>query len=349
MTNGRTRLLGLGLCCMLASLDAVAGTGPASSAVAEAAIAESTSAILQGDSRRAVGALSAVPAEAFAGRDAVYRACMIARHGDRAVHAVDAIPDGFVREVLRAYQDYWWHAMQAPPRRGELEAALLATLRRLVGPDADGAADFEALEPVLQGHLLARGYHSLLGRTSPLRELMLWRRQESRPWVVSLPEGEHAVRVELLDDFASRGWTAYGRCERGSAGGWATTEALYAVVPSYTDGLDGETFQIVFLGHEAQHFADLRQFPGIQPWELEYRAKLVELARTREISAKRLAMMITAQGDDMESPHTYANTHVVADLTARLGEAPDRVDVERLQEAALALLLEDTRKRRATR
>jgi hypothetical protein len=164
---------------------------------------------------------------------------------------------------------------------------------------------------------------------------------------VQLPEGPYTVRVELLDDFVSRGWMAYGRCERGSAGGWATDKALYAVVPRYSQGLDSEEFRVVFLGHETQHFADQNAYPGIKPWELEYRAKLVELAQGREVSAKRLDYMVTAQSDDTNSPHTYANKRVVADLTARLGAAPDKVSIDRLQQAARDQLVEDTRRRKA--
>lgn len=332
---------------LAATLSSAHAAAPESTPAATAAIAESTNAILQGDSVRAVAALRASPADGFAEKDAVYRACMLARHGDAPVFATDAIDDAFVRQILHDYQDYWWHAMKAPQQRAPLEAKLLGTLRKRIGADAAGAKDMDALEPILQGQLLARGYRAQLGRTMPLRELMMWRKQETRPWKVELPEGPYTVKVELLDDWASRGWTSYGRCERGSAGGWATAQALYAVVPSYTEGLDSEAFRVVFLGHETQHFADQNAFPGLASWELEYRAKLVELAQAREVSAKRLGGMITSQGDSPDSPHTYANKHVIADLTRRLGASPDQVSIERLQQAAHDQLVEDTARRKA--
>ncbi|MBU8975952.1 MULTISPECIES: hypothetical protein [unclassified Lysobacter] len=318
-----------------------------STPAATAAIAESTNAILQGDGPRAVRALRESPIDGFRGKDAVYRACMLARHADAPVFATDAITDDFARGVLHDYQDYWWHAMKSPSQRAALEGKLLETLRKRIGADAAGAKDMDALEPILQGQLLAHGYRAQLGRTLPLRELMMWRKQDTRPYNVELPEGPYTVKVELLDDWVSRGWTSYGRCERGSAGGWATAEALYAVVPSYSEGLDSEAFRVVFLGHETQHFADQNAFPGMASWELEYRAKLVELAQAREVSAKRLGSFISAQSDDMDSPHTYANKRVVADLTARLGESPDKVSIERLQQAARDQLIEDTRRRKA--
>ena len=78
---------------------------------------------------RAVQALSASPAAGFQGKDAVYRACMIARHGEQPIYATDAIDDDFARQVLRDYQDYWWHALKTPTQRAALEAKLLSTLR----------------------------------------------------------------------------------------------------------------------------------------------------------------------------------------------------------------------------
>ncbi|GAA5069432.1 hypothetical protein [Lysobacter panacisoli] len=345
----RLNSLALGLALAATGAHAATPTEPASSTEATKAIAESTSAILRGDSSAAVKALAAAPADGFVGKDADYRACMVKRLDAAApVHATADITDPFARGVLEDYQDYWWRAMAVPAQRAMFEAMLLQSLRKRLGVSAEAAKDMDAVEPLLQQRLLDRGYHAQLGRTMPLRELMMWRKQETKPWRVELPDGPYTVKVELLDDFVSRGWTSYGRCERGSAGGWATAEALYAVVPSYTEGLDSEAFRVVFLGHETQHFADQNAFPGLAPWELEYRAKLVELAQAREVSAKRLGYMVTAQSDDIESPHTYANKRVVADLTARLGAAPDTVAVERLQQAARELLLEDTARRKGT-
>ncbi|RPE79771.1 hypothetical protein [Vulcaniibacterium tengchongense] len=320
---------------------------PATSPAAVAAIDASTGAILQGDARRALAALDAVPASEFAGADAGYRRCMRTRLGGAApVYDLEAATDPLVRDVLRLYQDYWWRALRAPAQRTQQEAALLRGLRERLGPAAADAADMDALEPVLQAALRERGHHAQLGRTLPLRELMLWRSQRSRDYIVDLPEGRQRVPVDLLDDFVSRGWSGYARCGRGSAGGWATAERLYAIVPSYREGLDGEAFRVVFLGHEAQHFADQNAFPGIAPWALEYRAKLTELAQAREVSGRRLRGFVSAQSDDPDSPHTYANKRVVADLAARLGAPPERVGIDALQRAARELLAEDTRRRR---
>lgn len=321
---------------------------PDSTPAAIDAIDASTGAILRGDGRGALAALAAVPADEFAGFDSQYRACMFARlDRDSPPWLAGSVDDPLARNVLHAYQTYWWRALRSPDRRDVLEDVLLERLRALVGADRNAAADLDTIEPAIQAALEARGYHAQLGRTPPLRELMLWRRQDTRDFEVALPEGTQQVQVVLLDDFVTLGWSAYGRCDRGSNGGWATEEKLFAVVPAYENqgGLQGEAFRVVFLGHEAQHFADKHRFPGLASWELEYRAKLVELVQGEAVGTRRLRSFLTSQGDDPDAPHPYANARVVADLRAKLGAAPDEVPRQRLQQAALQLLREDTQRR----
>ena len=167
---------------------------------------------------------------------------------------------------------------------------------------------------------------------------------------VALPEGERAVKVELLDGFKSFGWSNYATCGRASTGGWTTDDALFAVVPRYAS-LDGEEFRVSFLGHEAQHFADKARFKDLKPWELEYRAKLTELAQARETRAKVLDKFIIDQGDDPASPHSYANRRVLSELVERLrladASALIAADGAAVQAAAVGLLREDTGRRTA--
>lgn len=334
----------LALC--LATHAQAAKSDPRTTPAAVDAIDASAGAILRGDARDALSALAAVPASEYAGFDAQYRACVQARfERSGPPWLAGGVDDPLVRDVLHAYQNYWWHALRAPGGRAALETALLQRVRELLDLAPEQALDFDALEPRVVDALAARGHHALLGRTPPLRELMLWRRQDTRDYDVPLPEGRHRVRVALLDDFVSLGWSAYGRCDRGSTGGWATKEGLFAVVPAYEGGLDGEAFRVVFLGHETQHFADQNRFPGMASWELEYRAKLVELIQAEDVSARRLRGFLTSQGDDPDAPHPYANKRVVADLRATLRAEPDRVPRPQLQAAALDLLRADTQRR----
>jgi hypothetical protein len=165
---------------------------------------------------------------------------------------------------------------------------------------------------------------------------------------VPLPEGSTTTNVFYLDGFLSRGWSAYFMCDQGGAGGWAKPEGLYVVVPSYGN-LSDENFRVNFLAHESQHYVDYRHFPGLEGWELEYRAKLVELVYANQTHQKVLTYFISNQGDDPADAHSYADKRVLAAVRARLGVATDdalrSVPVATLQQAALEELRADTARR----
>jgi hypothetical protein len=316
-----------------------------SSPAAKTAIREADRAILQADGDAALRALRAVPAAEFLGEDAAFRTCMLDRFGGRApVSVLHGVDDPWVRDVLASYQGYWWHALAAPSQHQALEASLFERLRALLGKGAAPAADFDALEQQLGDAIEKHGYHSLRGLTPPLRELMLWQAQETRPYDVALPDGPQHVLVEVLDGFASQGWNHYGNCGRSSTGGWVGEERLFVVRSAYRS-LEDETFRVSFLGHEAQHFADKRRFAGLSDWELEFRAKLVELVQADGTSAKLLARFADTQGDDAGVPHGYANGRVIAALREALGADPRAAAVAQVQRAARQILLEDTRRR----
>jgi hypothetical protein len=78
-------------------------------------------------------------------------------------------------------------------------------LARLVS-DLTNDADFDAAEDQIKAEALKRGFHALLGRTQPLRELMIWKKLTVEQRQVNLPEGPQSVRVTYLDDFLLRGW-----------------------------------------------------------------------------------------------------------------------------------------------
>jgi hypothetical protein len=318
----------------------------ASSPPAERAVAEATGAALQADGRRAVSLLRRVPEREFDSEDRAFRACMLDRFGGAPGIERSGLADPFARQTLDAYRTYWSAVLSRPSARAEAEATLLRALRHSLG--RDDFADFDALEPALVERLERSGFHALLGRTLPLLELMLWSQQETRSIRVELPEGAHVTDVVFLDKFASLGWADYATCGRRGAGGWATAQALHAVVPRYSS-LNGEEFRVSFLGHETQHFVDLARFPSLAPWELEYRAKLVELARADATRARVLRKLTEDQGDDPGSPHAYANKRVLAALRQRLGLPPggrlDVVAARRLRAVAADELRADTQRR----
>lgn len=342
------------VCGLLSITSCPAGeNGDLTSAAGAEAIGRSTMAALQGNAGLAAASLQSVARSHFAGKDVGYRRCMLQRFGAEATppERPDA-GDPFVSAVLGLYQTYWWHALMFPAARGQYSGQLRRDLSTLLGEPAV-ISDWNALDERVARELLARGYYSQLGNTPPLRELMIWRKQESSEREVQLPERTYPVQLEVLNDFVTRGWSSYARCDRGSNSGWATDERLYAVGPAFPQGVDSEAFRASLLGHETQHFADLRQFPSLTPWELEYRAKLTELWMSRDSLRFLLGKFHQDQGDDEQVPHLFANKRVIRDLQAYLsahGFAPAQDDLsdvpaDQLRAAAVDVLTRDTRTR----
>lgn len=253
---------------------------------------------------------------------------------------------GFAGRALGIYQRYWYASVMQPKTRDAQEHRLEVELGRLL--HAKTGAKLDSLEPILAKRLEANGWHSLEGRTGLLRELMIWGKQDEKFVPVDLPDGQYRAKVEYLDGFKSFGWSHYATCGRAATGGWATEEALFAVVPRY-ESLDSEEFRVSFLGHETQHFSDKARFKDLQSWELEYRAKLVELAFADTTRSKVLSKFVDDQGTDPASPHSYANRAVLSELVKRLQLSSANelftVDLARLHAAARETLLDDSRRR----
>lgn len=327
------------------SLLVAAASIAAAPPVASDRFSDAIGAALQADEARALRALDGVDLSGLPQRDQTAAACMRERFGPTS-NPAPAASNSLADRSLAVYRDYWHSAMTKPASRKAEEQRLTARLQQLL--NAPKGFDLEALEPILAKALEKEGFHSLQGQTGLLRELMIWSKQEKRVMNAKLPEGSHDVTVMLLDDFKSLGWGAYATCELASTGGWATETAVFAVVSRYPS-LEHEEFQVTFLGHEGQHFADKSRFKGLEDWELEYRAKLTELAQADATRAKVLGKFSTDQGDDPASPHSYANRRVLADMVGKLHLASARdlaaADTAQLQAAAVELLREDSQKR----
>lgn len=332
---------------MLWMLPIIAAATPAGTSNTTDILGQAAGAAIQANVPRALQLLKDVDPSALPEKDRQFVLCMRERFGTEADHSKpEAGP--LADRLLDTYRDYWRSAALRPADREGEEQRLESRLRSLLG--APRHAGIDELEPLVAAALAKDGFHSLQGQTGLLRELMIWSREDSNLVTVALPEGPQRVKVVLLDDFKSMGWGYYAACGRRGAGGWATDEAIFAVVPRYAS-LDSEEYRVSFLGHEAQHFADKVQFKGLEPWELEYRAKLTELALADVTRPKILSKFIEDQSDNPVSPHSYANKRLLADLVQRLGLGSVgelfTVDIVRLHSAAEAALREDSERRRS--
>ena len=274
-----------------------------------------------------------------------------------APHIADDAPDTWMRGALMAYLRYFTRVFELEEDRATAESRLadeLASLTRRPRTHDDDA-DVTAAEAALRAGFNERGVEFLGGRTPPYLGAYIWSRTEHRPFTVTLPRDEpQEVTVHFCHDFLIRGWLHWQTFGAQGAGGWyqegdATwPDGLYCVAERYPEPLEeNRAFQVSLLGHEAQHVADHRAFPGLSSVELEYRAKLVELIGYDNID-ERLHFFLADAADDPERPHPQAAHRILERLAGRLfgGAASDgdweSVPYAEIRRHATLLLDEDS-------
>ena len=212
----------------------------------------------------------------------------------------------------------------------EPEAAdkLLAGLKAVAGmPDADEEQLTERLRSLFE----AEGYHALFGKTQGYYGPYIWRETVPTVYRVELPEGEAEYTVNILKGFVFRGWMDYLTFGRFGTGGWASPDGTVNCVGQAYD-FESERFLVSLLKHEAQHTVDMKRFPGITPAELEYRAKLVELHYSGDIS---LLQKFISEADEGKT----GDSHAVASARIRREFADtDQTELPRIRTRALELL-----------
>jgi hypothetical protein len=277
-----------------------------------------------------------------------------ARFVDRTEPLSPGSGSALIDDIVRTYRAYWIGALMAGREQVsadlEREQALGTTLQNHGWPLQAGA-DSNALQRLLATAIEAEGYYALPAPARPLEDLLLWRRQTEARYNVELTDQVREVTVVFLSDFISQGWKHYAALGQITTSGWIENGKLYCVDSVYEPGT--EAFEVSYLRHEARHLADMERFPGLPAADLEYRAKLTELAFASG-TLRSLLEEFTARGvADSEAPHAAANFRVTHDVYRELygrtfhgdGDAWMTLDATRVQQAARRLLQSDTRGR----
>lgn len=242
------------------------------------------------------------------------------------------IPDN-LNGILRLYQIYFRDTFYCGIPEQEASYKLLTGLKALLNmPDADEALLTGRLESVFE----AEGYHALFGKTQGYYGPYIWRETVPTVYRVELPDGTAEYTVNVLSGFVFRGWMDYLTFGRFGTGGWASPDGTINCVGQAYD-FESEQFLVSLLKHEAQHAVDMKQFPGITPEELEYRAKLVELYYSGDPG---LLQKFLSEADESKEN----DSHAVASVRIKCEFADaDHMPLSCIQTRALELLRAHTR------
>ncbi len=272
---------------------------------------------VSGDVQAALTALAALPASEHTPKEQAVVACMRSRFGPEAklptASTTPAVP-AKIAALFIAYQTYWQAVLRHRLAEPVAAAMLLSELNAAMGTQYASMDDAEDEVKVV---IEAQGLFALTGTTPPLRELMIWRAQTVGAERVMLDSGEVQARVVVFDDFVSMGWLGYASCDERHTGGWATREQINVVKSGWD--FAGEAYRVSLVAHEAQHFSDYTAFPNLAPTDLEYRAKLTELAHSERTTKELLEAFMAEARRDRTLPHPFASYWLIQALRDRLG------------------------------
>jgi hypothetical protein len=291
-------------CLLLSGLPAERAT--ADSAVLPDPVEGYIALAIQGDLSGVPEWLSQFPPERFPQRLELEQA-FLDRFSPATGQTTGGIP-GLPERIAVAYEVYWRKALLEPREAGDSERSLFAELGTLL--DSDPAA--ETVRNILEKALAGEGVHVFEGPTPPLRDLFLWRRQESHRFEVQLTDGPVEVTVHFMDDFLAQGWKDFASLGLATTTGWVENGELYCLAWAYDTG--SENFDVSYLRHEARHLEDLERYPEMDATELEYRAKLTELAFANRTLHRILEDFTDKAAENPASPHAMANWRVMRDI-----------------------------------
>ena len=214
------------------------------------------------------------------------------------------IPDN-LNDILRLYQIYFRNTFYCGSPEAEAADKLRTGLKALLNtPDAgDGL-----LTEQLQSMFGSEGYHALFGKTQGYYGPYVWRNTVPTTYRVELPDGTAEYTVNILKGFVFRSWMDYLTFGRYGTGGWASPDGTINCIEQAYD-FESERFLVSLLKHEAQHTVDMKRFPEITPAELEYRAKLVELHYSSDLSLLQ-KFLSEADGSKTNDAHAAASARI---------------------------------------
>lgn len=254
--------------------------------------------------------------------------------------------NAFIDSLLGIYTTYWTRSLLGEYEFEDGKQWLQKEIKRLLIK--------HGFEKLLKNHsdsmsaldqaLLQQDIFFDRSLASPWYDLLLWKSQHQRQLEIELTDQRLELNVIFMDDFISLGWTDFATLGMTSSGGWAAVDAIYCV--SWAWNHDSENFAVSFLKHEGRHSADFRTFPSLGVIDLEYRAKLTELAFARTTLPRIVANFTANSVPNRDSPHAFANYLVTRDLNRTIFDtditATSRslqdVSTEQIHAAARALL-----------
>jgi hypothetical protein len=240
-----------------------------------------------------------------------------------------------VNDVCNFYQDYWKIKLLNTPLN--CDSILYDKLSHYLVDNKLTELPFDSLSKTINDDselsmvLEKEGFYSNFLLLNGIQDVLIWDKQSLSEYVVDLPESKLAVNVIFIENYVLRGAAYYASFGHSQIGGWTSSgdPSIYCNKGSYK--IKSEKFKYSYLKHESIHFVDIDNYPNLEPADLEYRAKLIELIYcTKKTIYKRLdEFIITASNETRDNSHPYANYHLICQLSQKLFKVDFEGDISK--------------------
>jgi hypothetical protein len=232
--------------------------------------------------------------------------------------------------LLKIYHNYWRISVLDKNKNNDtlLTNEVFNFLKNNYLPAKNLVFNDDSIDVYLIKYIEQLGLHTTgFGKTGRLIDLLVWKTEKDTTYNFALNSEKTSANVVFMDDFITLGWEEYTTLDKYYPAGWATKKALYCVRKAYD--LNSEDFLISYLGHESRHFADYKLFPNLKSADLEYRAKLVELAMAKTTLFELIEFFITNANYDSDNGHSIANYCAIRDISKVLFKKDFEKDINK--------------------
>ncbi|MGV3538935.1 MAG: hypothetical protein ACO1OQ_03945 [Rufibacter sp.] len=262
--------------------------------------------------------------------------------------------DSLVQQLMRLYQHYWKDVLLKKKPVAAADSLLREQVTAFLVTHQFGqkpvtkAVVLPGFTQHLKEFLKTRGLYAATGKTGSLYDLLLWAKESEVVYDVQLPEGKAKTKVVFLEEVVTLGWEEYATFGKYYPGGWSSREELHCVKSAYD--LNSENFKVSYLQHEGQHFFSYQHYPKLTGADLEYRAKLTELAAAKETMYTLMNQFVLNASKEGRNAHAFGNYCVVRDLSRHFfkeefvkeAERWKAIPVAQLNKVSLALLKQNS-------
>lgn len=228
-----------------------------------------------------------------------------------------------INDISNIYREYWRTELLKNNAEDRTDTSLYHNLTQYLLSNSLTKLSKDSIQKTIKNDIELKriiekeGFKSKFMYRDGLQDLIIWNKESSEKYQVSLPKDTIATTVKFIQNYVLNGYDYYATFGSSQVGGWAEKKSATLYCNKNEYDLESELFKISYLKHESLHFIDLNEYPNLSSADLEYRAKIIELMFCTEASIyDRIAQFLNgANPENRSHAHAYANYTLISNLS----------------------------------